>query len=92
MAAQRQPDFAFAASREGCREAAWQLKSNVSTAQGVLQSTLQSSLLCCFCVGSACVSMKENPLQVQPKSSIADAALFDSICWLRNSPAEQDHK
>lgn len=36
--------------------------------------------------------MKENPLQGQPKSSVADAALFDGICWLRNSPAEQDHK
>lgn len=44
MTAQRQPDFRFPASREGCREAAWQLKSNVSTVQGALQSTLQSSL------------------------------------------------
>lgn len=44
MTAQRQPDFRFPASREGCREVAWQLKSNVSTVQGALQSTLQSSL------------------------------------------------
>lgn len=44
MAAQRQPDFVLPGSRERCREAAWQLKSNVSTAQGALQSILQSSL------------------------------------------------